>query len=290
QLTGGAGFNFEDEVSAFFLAAMLAGVHPYGIDLGTVAGLAWQTRGDRWTVDDLAVRFERPRQGTLGLSIKSDRQVTASGFPPQFIQAVWEQYADTRPSNPFQRHRDLVGLAVGKLAGAVRDAWHTLLRDVQLGDPARIAARYSTPGESLALGRKLLQSFVSAEHSSLAEAVSLVKHVRLLHFDFTDTGSQSEAFAIWACQLSLRSGDSAEAIALWRRLVGFAAEHRGAGGSIDLSALLAELRNEFRLKDRNDHAAEWGRLDRRSRERSEDISESIAGRVSLLRRPVVDDL
>jgi hypothetical protein len=290
QLTGGAGFNFEDEVAAFFLAAMLAGVHPYGTDLGTIAGLSWQTRGDGWRVDDLAVRFERPGHGTLGLSIKSDRQVTASGFPAHFVQAVWEQYSDTGSSNPFQRHRDLVGLAVGQLAGTVREAWHTLLRDVRLGDPTRIAARYSTPGESLELGRRLLQSFVSPQHPSMIEAISIVKHVRLMYFDFRDTGSQSEAVSVWATQLALCSGDGAEAIALWRRLVGIAAEYRGAGGSIDAAALLAALRNEFQLKDRVDHAGEWGRLDRRSGERAEDVTESIAGRLSLLRRDVMDDL
>jgi hypothetical protein len=290
ETTGGAGFNFEDGVAAFFLAAMLGGIHPYGTDLGTIEGLAWQTRGDGWRLDDLAVRFNGPSRGTLALSVKSDRQVTAAGFPRQFTEAAWEQYSDTNSSNPFVLHRDLFGLVVGALAGTVLEAWQTLFRALRFGDTSRIAARYSSQGESSEIGRTLLRSFVSAKHPELTEAVSIVRNVRLYHFDFKAGGSQSAAFAIWVCQVALRSGDPSEARALWRRLVGVAAEHRESGGSIDIPALVAIVRVEFELKDRIDHAAEWHRLDRRSSERAEDVIDSIAERLSLVRHDIINDL
>jgi hypothetical protein len=269
---------------------MLSGTHPYGADLGTITGLSWQTRGDGWKVDDLAVRFLRSASGTLGLSLKNDRQVTSSGFPEHFIRAAWEQYADTQPSNPFQRERDLIGIGVGEIAETVLEAWHTLLGDLRVGDPERIAARYSKPGESPALGRRLLQSFVSVEHPTLVGAASLARHLRLFHFNFRDTGSLAQAGALWACQIALQSGTATEARNLWTRLLALAAEHRRAGGSLDQSSLVAELRKEFQLKDRPDHASAWVRLDRRSRERVDDLTDSIANRLSLLRSDVMNDL
>ena len=39
---GGGGFQYEDEVAAFVLAAMLVGQPPFGADIGLVQRINWQ--------------------------------------------------------------------------------------------------------------------------------------------------------------------------------------------------------------------------------------------------------
>lgn len=290
ELTGGAGFLFEDEVAAFFLAAMLAGSHPYGADLGTIRAVSWQKSGLGWSIDDLLVTFLRPETGILALSIKSDRQVTQTGFPEDFVAAAWEQFTSQDIASPFTQGRDLLALAVGELAGTVRQAWHTLLRDACLGSAEEIANRYSSPGQSNLIGRRLLQSLVRNGGPPTGDTVDFAKHLRLLHFDLRDTGSQAQSLAIWSCQQAIRSGQDDDARRLWQRLVGLAGEYRAAGGWLDVAGVVARLRGDFDLRDRIDDVADWRDLDRHSREAAEQVSLSIGGRVSLVRPDILDDL
>jgi len=48
NLTGGKGFSFENQVGAWFLIHMLAGVPPLDEDLGSLKRLAFQTEPDGW--------------------------------------------------------------------------------------------------------------------------------------------------------------------------------------------------------------------------------------------------
>jgi len=50
---GGGGFQYEDEVAAFVLAAMLVGQPPFGADIGLVQRINWQTSASGWRFDDL---------------------------------------------------------------------------------------------------------------------------------------------------------------------------------------------------------------------------------------------
>ena len=74
NLTGGKGFSFENEVGAWFLVHMLAGISPLDTNLGTLKQLAFQTEALRWKLDDLLLTYED--NGTshrCAISIKSNR-------------------------------------------------------------------------------------------------------------------------------------------------------------------------------------------------------------------------
>ena len=94
-LTGGEGFRFENCVAARFLVDLLGGTNSLGNEFGRVVRVDWQARDAGWLADDLAITCKPIGPGgdrSAGLSIKSDRQVTASGFPLNFVAAIWAQW------------------------------------------------------------------------------------------------------------------------------------------------------------------------------------------------------
>ena len=88
KLTGGQGFNFEDHVAAQFLLGLLGAPHPLGDELGQLSKIDWQAGDAGWRLDDFALTFGGGEdQRGVGVSIKSHKQVTQSGFDPSFTRA-----------------------------------------------------------------------------------------------------------------------------------------------------------------------------------------------------------
>ena len=70
ELTGGAGFTFEDTVVAYYLAALLRGERAAGQE-GTVTGVAVQQAGHGHPMDDLIVDFKHDdSRRRLSLQVK----------------------------------------------------------------------------------------------------------------------------------------------------------------------------------------------------------------------------
>lgn len=225
----------------------------------------------------------------LAISIKSNRQVTQSGFPRPFVEAARSscnstQHKATKPSP------DLLCLAVGQLAGTVRESWHALLQEARLGDPGSVATRYTSERHSNAFGRHLFRSFAVEQGEPDAETVLLIRRVRLFYFDFTENESRNEARAVEMCQGVLTSGQRDEAVRLWIRLTGIAAERRAVGGALDYPGLIDALGTEHILKDRVDHSRDWAILDRRSADVVTIVRDTVGERVSLVRSDLFSTL
>ena len=122
----------------------------------------------------------------------------------------------------------------------------------------------------------------NAGHTGGDATVQLLRHVRLLHFDYEATPSRDNGRALLDCQGVLKSGNPEEASALWSRLNTIADDKR-AGGSIDLAGLLTELRDEFDLRDHPDYRRDWEILSRTSQDALADIRTQIAGLPPLAR-------
>jgi len=282
RVTGGTGFNFEDKVAAFFLASMLAHSHPCGPEIGTPSQLEWQVPDTEPGLDDLLVTSSAATPTRLAISIKSNRQVTQSGFPRAFVEAARASCEGI----PTEYHC----LAVGQLAGTVRETWHALLKEARLAAPKTVAVRYTSKRHSNAVGRALFQSFAAEHEEPDAETVLLVKQVRLLYFDFTDNESRDETRALEMCQGVLVSGQGDEAVRLWNRLIGIAAERRAAGGTLDYPGLIDALGTEYKLKDRVGHGRDWVILDHRSTDVMKSVRDTVGDRVCLVRRDLMDKL
>ena len=294
QATGGGGFRYENTVGARFLLDLLGGTDALGVDFGRITGIDWQARDVGWLADDLVITCKPAGAGrAVALSIKSAQQITRAGFPQDFVTIAWAQWFGIKTERKLRDGEDAIGLITGGLPHEVKDAWSNLLRDALLTTPDRMAARLSPPApgdgsQSSVLQRALFESLRCPEElrskgdAGDAATADLIRHVRLLHFDFEAVPSRDHALALADCQRLLKSGDAAEAQSLWDRLIGIA-DARRTGGTIDLPQMLAELRDEFEFRDHPDYRHDAEVLERLSRDFMADIRTQIA-RIPPLRR------
>jgi hypothetical protein len=288
QATGGGGFRFENAVAARFLLDLLGGTNTLGVDFGRIIRIDWQARDTGWLADDLVITCKPSGAGrTAALSIKSARQVTRAGFPEDFVTVAWAQWFGVKTERKLCGSNDAIILVTGTLPDEVKDTWSTLLRDTLLTTPERMAARLSPPAsgdgsQSSALQRALFESLRCPEglrgSGDIGDAttVDLMRHVRLLQFDFEVLPSRDHVLALADCQRLLKSGGAAEAHGLWDRLIGIADAKR-TGGTIDLAQTLTELRGQFDLREHPDYRHDAEVLERLSRDLMADIRTQIAG-------------
>jgi hypothetical protein len=307
-LTGGKGFNFEDHVAARFLLGLLGAAHPLGSDLGQLTRIDWQARDSGWRLDDLALNFGvGDEERSTGISIKSHKQVTESGFDGSFVRSCWEQWLGIGTQRKFRQDRDLLVLATGVLADGVRNAWDKIIREAieTAAASERFVARLQAPStpnagsQSSEIQRNLFQSLQCPDDlragglTDEVAAARLLRHLRLVHLDFESVPSRAQEEAISQCRAALEAGTVEKAQELWKALVGIAARKRGRGGSIDLGELLTRLRGQFSLNNHPDYESDWNELQLRSQERLKAIGLTIANaarlpRISAMRRLLRD--
>src|SRR5690348_16431404 len=131
RLTGAAGTRYENPVSARFLLDMLAGLNSLGSTFGRITRVDWQARDAGWLADDLALTCELPfdDRRSVGISVKSDQQVTTKGFPSDFVDLAWGQWLGRGTSRVFQKGRDAIVLATAELPSSVKSDWAALLSE-----------------------------------------------------------------------------------------------------------------------------------------------------------------
>lgn len=293
RLTGGAGTRYENPVAARFLLDMLAGLNSLGADFGRITRIDWQARDAGWLADDLALTCEpSSHEGrSVGISIKSDQQVSSRGFPQDFVDLAWGQWLGCGTSRVFQRGHDTIVLVTAELPNGVKSDWTALLSEILQGTADRIVSRLNSSAQdgsqASALQRAIVAGFACPqryEHPvDTAETVRVLHDVRVLDFDFNSPTSQSRGHALRDCQSILTSGDVSEAQDLWDRLVGIADERRPSGASLDLRDLLAALRDRFGFRDHPDFRTDWETLLRRSRDAMADVETHIANLAQLPR-------
>lgn len=288
RLSGGAGFGYEDKVAAYFLAEMLAGGEPLGSDFGSVAAVDFQAGDGGWLLDDLLITFEeRAECHRLAVSVKSNRQVTSNGFPPDFVQAVWSHWLGVS-SQCFAKERDLLCLVTGRLADSVNDAWNDMLCEARAGAPQRIAQRFSSRQVS-AMKRALFGSLECpgglpcAQECETAERAALLTRLRLLRFDFRDDPSRDEDRVVRLCRDVLDTRDQYRSGELWEYLLALAKSRREAGGSMSLGNLVQELASRFHLRDHPNYRHDWDILDRLSDSASTSVCCETGNRACLVR-------
>ena len=292
RLTSGAGFRYENMIIARFLLDMLAANNSLGDEFGRILRISCQARDAGWLVDDLALSSEtfEGKSRSVGISIKSDEQVTTSGFPLDFVDVAWAQRVGRGTSRTFQPGVDAIVLICAVLDRAVSTAWSALFAEILQAEPESIVARLEPDSgegtQSSRLQRALFDSFVrrgTQASDDRIETARLLRDIRLLDFDFNRPTSQDRGRALRACQDILTSGDAGEGRRLWERLVGIADEIRIVGGALDLRELLSKLRADFAFRDHPDFRADWDLLQRHAREAMDDVQTTIADQARLPR-------
>ena len=138
--TGGAGYVYEDEVGAYFTAAMLTGATAVEGVTGRIVRLDFQTASLGWALDDLLVTFESSsgELRRIGISAKSGRQFAGATADPDFVRRAW---LDLRSQDGhFRPQHDIVALATPTMSQRARDAYQRLRELVTTRQPGEVAA------------------------------------------------------------------------------------------------------------------------------------------------------
>ena len=252
--TSGAGFEFEDLISAWQLVKALSGEQVPGVG-GVVTQVQAQVSNLGWHVDDLlltAQAADAPRR--LAISAKGNTQVTAAGLPADFVTRAWEQWRDAE--GPFNRATDGLALVALGTHPTFEPAWREVKNACSGPDMALAMSRI----RSNARQSRVFNSVQSPGSETDQETIELIRRLHVLPTDLQFAHSEDEARAIARCRCLLASGRNEEAIALWERLIHVAKEVRLRIGTVTVLDLVSMLRGQFRLRHHPDYKRDWETL------------------------------
>ncbi|MXY37111.1 MAG: AAA family ATPase [Dehalococcoidia bacterium] len=283
--TGGAGYVYEDEVGAYFTAAMLTGATAVEGVTGRIVRLDFQTASLGWALDDLLVTFESSsgELRRIGISAKSGRQFAGATADPDFVRRAW---LDLRSQDGhFRPQHDIVALATPTMSQRARDAYQRLRELVTTRQPGEVAA--SLVGLSNPQ-RTLWESLRYPPEESVDDEASpeeLLAHMRVFDLDFGGDSRPAMFRALEWCGSAL--ADPAEHEKLWNRLLRLSAETRRAGGSLDRSTVLKRTK-DFALRDFPPHELAWAAARNMTRRSLEAVREHVGVDGHLSCREFVD--
>ena len=290
---GGGGYTFEDKVSASFLLKMLSSDCPLTASQGQIESVRFQKRVDGWFLDDVVLMLRKPdaSTGALAVSVKSNTQITDSGFPSDFNEAVWEQRLHVG-TEQFDVTSDFLSLATAPVDSDVKTGWDGLLTKAIDADPADFPTRLATPQYSNGIERSLFQSLhcptaIDASKTP-ADTTELLKRLRHFQFDFGSAPSNDENDCIAQCADLLRDGGQTEAILLWTQLKTISRELTTSGGDLTRAKLANRLRATFSLKEFPNYVSDWQKISADFAIRIDRIRDRLAGSLELTRQE--DDL
>lgn len=279
--TSGAGFHFEDLISAWFMVHMIHGT-PIPLVGGKASQVQAQVSALGWMIDDLLVTTDA---GRLALSAKGNAQVTAAGLPMDFVERAWAQWRDA--TSVMDRTRDHLTLVTNARIAAFDAPWNAVRAACESRDPALGLAR-------IRLNRKQLRVFHSLLDVQPAprdeDAVELIRHLHVLPLDLEAEYSTDRNSALAQIRGMLASGDAGEAVDVWNYLVGVAQRVRLSLGTLTLQNLWDELKHRFRFLNRPDFSADWRYLEQITSDNKLKIRTELSSGNVLPRAAAADEL
>jgi len=276
--TGGGGYTFADKIAAGFLVRMLDRSLPIEPARGPILALHFETRDAGNLLDDLSIDLAHgTNKSHCLISVKSNRQLTTSGFNAEFVQDAWEQWKQPSTAS-YNRDVDLLGLAVGTISDSAFEEWKGLSEQAQATTPDRLVERLANPGQMSEAHREIFAGLHDPTQTDALETARLASRIRV--FPFSE-GYESKFITF--CSKIVSAGTLDEGKKLWDRLLVLAAENRGTGGFYDLPKLIDALRPDFVLHDYPDYEADWRRVEAVSKENADGIGRTLGGVVQLPR-------
>jgi hypothetical protein len=257
RATSGAGFDFEDKVSAWLMVKLLVGEPvPHIGGRGTM--IQAQVAALGWKIDDLLVTsLHEGVARQLALSCKGNIQVSAAGLPASFVSAAWAQWDHaTRPLRLSTDHLTLV--TAGRHADF--DATWNEVKHACKGDDAALAlSRIRQNAKQLRVFDSVRQKS-DTELATEIETFELIKRLDVLPVELHAADGLREDEAIGKCAQLLVSGELAEAQELWECLLKLAKQARLAQGTLTLLEVWEQLRAKFALRGHPDYRGDWAIL------------------------------
>jgi len=258
KASGGGGYTFADKVAAGLLAQMLKRGFPLEPDLGVITELHFETRDVGNVLDDLQLILKRgPCRARCFVSVKSNRQLTRSGFSAEFIQDAWEQWR-CRDGSGFDPAKDILTLVVGVIDEPTLHEWQELQKQAASTSADRLAARLENAGQTSATQRAIFDGLRkhATPGADETETARLVSRLRVLRFS---EGLEGDYINICVGLVAARTVE--EGATLWSRLLHVASQNRATGGSFDLAKLIRVLRLDFDLQDYPDFQQDWSKIE-----------------------------
>ncbi|MDE0422405.1 MAG: ATP-binding protein [Gammaproteobacteria bacterium] len=287
ELTGGAGFTYEDTVVAYYLTALLLEEGAAG-QTGVVTRVAVQ-QAPAFPLDDLVVQFRhRGVERTLSLQIR--RKVIVSGAERNdSFRGILRAAAKTRAAPGFVKGTDAYGFVVEYAAERrLRD----LNRLIELAgtspDGAGFERHFAIAGPASQTLRKLRAELsASMKADSPEEERQFYRHFVAIRMD--GLVGHGPLFVELSNRLRELVHPAADGVALLDALRTIAREGAGAAQCWTRESLIRQLRDRVALKVAPSYASDMSRLVAFSKPAMADISDEVAG-VHVDRPRVLDDV
>ncbi len=252
--TSGAGFEFEDLISAWQLVKALSGEPAPGIG-GVVTQVQAQVSTLGWRIDDLLLTAQATDVPLrLAISAKGNLQVNAAGLPADFVTRAWDQWRD--PLGPFSRATDGLALVTIGTDQAFNPTWREVKNACSGTDIALALSRIRSNTRQ----SRVFDSVQKPGSASDEETIELIRRLHVLATDFQFAHSETESQAIAQCRRLLESTREDEAQSLWKELIDVAKGVRLRNGTITVPGLLSLLRRQFGLRHHPDFQRDWETL------------------------------
>jgi hypothetical protein len=254
ELTGGAGFTYEDGVAAVYAAALLSETTAPGLPGRQVKLLSVQQGPLGHPLDDVIVEGEGTDGVRMRLSLQVKRRLVISDSQgnTDFRDTVLRAHA-TVTGAEFKVGLDRVGAVTGEIADGSKRSFETLCDWARAdGDVMRFVKKLRTDGVS---GEKaahfdIVRSVLSSklpEGELDAATHLLLSHFVLMRFEMLHEGSVTEAQTVSNLANHLRPAERARADDLWRRLLALVRVSEGQAAVFDRKTLVARLNGAFPL-------------------------------------------
>lgn len=255
ELTGGAGFTFEDAVAAVYAAALLGESTAPGLPSRQVTRVSVQRGALGHPLDDLIVEAQGADANRMRLSLQVKRSLVISRATSNtdFRGTVLRAYA-TYVGSKFNLDVDRVGVITGEISDASKRSFETLCEWARSeSSAAELVEKLRAEGVA---GQKQayfddVRSILSGvvDEQGLDEATwSLLSHFVLMRFEMLHEGSVTEATTVSSLANSLAPADVPRADDLWRRLLALVRVAEGRAASFDRKTLVARLNGAVRLR------------------------------------------
>jgi hypothetical protein len=253
ELTGGAGFNFEASVAAFYLSAMLANETAPALEDRIVQKVALQQRTFHEPLDDLiidACSFYG-QDARLSLQVKSSLQISNAASKGDFQEIVKNSWKTLR-NKDFRQDVDRYGVATGKVADNRSKDLRTVCELARSSQDAQtFFTRFKEDGNTSKSHLRIVNHFRTILYECAEEEVSehdlylLLKHFVLIKFDFMHEGATDSVKAVTQLRHTLVASEHHRSPDLWTKLCDLARVGAGRSAEFDRSSLITKLADRF---------------------------------------------
>lgn len=217
ELTGGAGFTYEDTVVAYYLAHLLRHERAAG-QPGIVTSVAAQRQGHGHPMDDVIVGLDDAgTKKSLDLQVK--RSVTISGADKQFKEIV-AAAVKTQKADAFVKGSDASGFVVEHVTDTTFRCLSRLISKAKVSPDAKDFEEYFAPaGTAGTDDKKLREGLLHLTcAANLDEEVSFYRSFAALHLAGLEEGGVLRAEIVNQLQELVADNVDGQNILLFDRL------------------------------------------------------------------------